>query len=196
MLGQITQSLRMVFVAPVRLYWVQYAALALAAGSALMGASSSKKAAKEAKRAAEREAAIQQEQSRIQIESIAASRDEARHKAKNDIHDTTIAFMQQRASVVAGAGEAGVAGGSIIRTLVDRTRNQQEVSGRALYALEVFNEQSGRDIAGAKVGLAAASQPYKGVSSSSLNLAAGLNFASSALSIGTNADGKWIGYNN
>lgn len=194
MYRQVINSLKMVFLAPVRLHWVQFAALGVSAASALMGYSGSKDAEKAAKEAAEREAAFQKEQARMQRENITVAQEEARHKAKNDIHDTTVAFMRQRASIVAGAGEAGVAGGSVIRSVVDRTRSQQDVSGRALYALEVFNAQAERDKRSADLGLAVAGRDYEGTSSTSLAVASGLNFASQALSIGTNSDGKWVGY--
>jgi len=186
--------MKMVFVAPVRLYWVQYAALGLSAASAVMGFSGSKKAEKEAKRAAKLQAAVQKQQYQMQKEDIAASQDEARHKAKLDIHDTTVAFMQQRAAVVAGAGEAGVTGGSIVRTLVDKNRTQSDVVGRTMYALEKFNEQADRDKRGAALGLQASRQEYKGASTASLAISAGLGFASQALQIGTNRDGEWTGY--
>lgn len=191
---QIRDSLKMVFVAPVRLHWVQIAALGLAAVSSYMGFMGSKDAEKAAKDAAQKEAAIAAEQYKIQKEGIAANQEEAKHKASTDLHDTTIAFMRQRAAVTAGAGEAGVAGGSVTRTIIDKTRGEQDLRGRHMYALEVFNDKAGRDLRSAALGFSAANTPYQGVSTSALAISAGLNFASSALSIGTDKNGDWKGF--
>lgn len=187
------EAMRMVFVAPVRLHWVAAAGLALSAGSAALGFMGSKKSEKAAKKAAEREAMINIMQAELQKDNIAESREEARKKSVNERHETTVAFLQQRASVVAGAGEAGVTGGSITRTLTDRTRQQQNIQGSSLAALDSFNKKADRDIKAANLGLAAASQPYKGTSTSSLAIASGLNFAADALRLGSK-DGEWVGF--
>jgi len=163
--------------------WGMAAGAAIGAASSLMSYSASNKAEKEARDAAEYQAAIAKQQYKLQKESIAASKREAEHKATMDLHDSTVNFMRQRASVVAGAGEAGVAGGSVTRTVVASARSEQDVRGRQMYALEQFKEQSDRELRGAQLGMAGQVTQYKGVDSSTLALQAGLEFASTALSI-------------
>lgn len=184
MLRHIIHSLSLMFVAPVRLNWAWAAAgLAVSAGSAYMGYKGGKKAEKAQQDAAEYSAALNKQKFALQKEQIAAAVDEAQHKASTDLHDTSIAFMKQRSAIIAGAGEAGIAGGSVTRTLVDRIRSEQDIRGRQLTALESFMNKSDRDMVAASYGLAASATPYKGVSGATLALASGLNFASNALSI-------------
>lgn len=189
---QTREAMARMFIAPVRLQWVAVAGLAISALSSAMSFSGAKKAEKANKQAAEREAMINIMQAELQKENIHASQEEARVKSANEKHSTTVAFMQQRASVVAGAGEAGVAGGSITRTIVDKTHQEQDIRGASMYALDVFNRQAMRDLKGADLGLAAASQPYKGTSTSSLAIASGLNFASDLLTVGKSEG--WKGF--
>lgn len=176
-------SLRLLFCPPLRLQWVQYAALGLSAASAYMGYSGSKDTEKARTDAAEHEAALAKQQHKLQTEGIAAAREEAAHRAATDLHDTTVAFLQQRASVLAGAGEAGVAGGSVTRTLTDKTRQEQDIRGRELYALEVFSEQTARDQRATDLGLSGQVTGYNGVSDASLAISSGLGFAADALKI-------------
>lgn len=185
MLGQIIHSLRMLFVAPMRLnaVWMAAAGLAIAAGSALMSYSGGKKAEKAAKEQAAYQNAVMKEQAALQAESIAASKEEARHKSGVNLHDTTVAFMKERARAVAGAGEAGVTGGSIQRTLADKLLQESDVRGREMFDLNSYLKQADRDIRGVNLGLASNVNKYKGVSSGQLALNTGLSFAADALSI-------------
>lgn len=194
MYRQVIDNLRMLFVAPVRLHWVQLAGLGLSAfstGMSFLGSSSKKKAQK---RQAKQEAYYQKLQMEQQTANIQASVEEAEHKAATQIHETTVMMMAQRASVMAGAGEAGVAGASITRTLIDRMHQERTVRGSAYYALDVFKGQAARDLSGADLGLQAATRTFEGVDTSTLALSAGLNFASTALQIGTDASGNWRGF--
>ena len=168
--------------APLGIYGMA-AGAAIGAASAFMGFSASNKAEKEARDAAEYQAAIAKQQYELQKESIAAARREAEHKTTMDLHDSTVMFMRQRASVVAGAGEAGVAGGSVTRTVVASVHAEQDVRGRQMYALEQFKDQSARELSGAQLGMAGQVTQYKGTDSSTLAFTAGLEFASTALSV-------------
>lgn len=185
MLRHIIDSLCLVFVAPMRhnIVPVVAAGIAVAGASAYMGFKGSAKAEKAAQDAAEYQAAIAKQQYKLQKENIAAAKDQAQHKASMDMHDSTVAFMKQRATAMAGAGEAGVAGGSVTRTIVDTVHQQQDVRGRHMYALETYLAQADRDLRGAAIGYASQAKPYEGTSNTQLALQSGLNFASSALSI-------------
>lgn len=163
------------------------AGLAISAGSAISGFMGSSKAEKAARDAAEYQSAIGKKQAKLQQESIAVSKEEARHKASMDLRDTTVAFMQERAAAIAGAGEAGVAGGSVVRTIADKFQQESDIRGRHLYQLNSFVAQADREIRGVQLGLAGQVNTYKGISDSSLALSSGLDFASSALSIGNDA---------
>jgi len=186
MLSLIIKPMKLMFWPTLRLEWVQFAALAVSAAGAAMSYSGGKKAEKAQQDAAEYQAALAKDQYRLQKESIAAAQEEAKSAAANDLHDTTVAFMKQRASVIAGAGEAGVAGGSVTRTIVDSAYQEQATRGRHMSALESYMAKSGRDLKGAAIGMSGAmARDYKGVSNTTLALQSGLNFASSALSIDT-----------
>lgn len=183
MLRQIIESMSMVFVPKFKLNWVMAAGLAVSAASSYMGFKGSSKAEKAAQDAAEYQAALAKQNYKLQKESIAAQREEARHNATMAMRDTTVEAMRQRARVVAGAGESGVAGGSVTRSVVDTMYQEQDVRGRQLYQLESTLAQADRELRGAAIGFAGQSAPRQGTSNASMALASGLNFASSALSI-------------
>ena len=140
MLRHIIKSLSLVFVAPMRLsiapLVVMGAGLAISAASAYMSHQGNKKAEKAAQDAAEYQAAIAKQSLKLEKEVVAAKRAEAQHNAANALRDTTVEAMRQRAAVIAGAGEAGVAGGSVQRSVVDTLYQEQDVRGRQLYGLE------------------------------------------------------------
>ncbi len=187
MLQHIINSLSLMFVAPMRLniapMVVMGAGLAVSAASSYMGFQGNKKAEKAAQDAAEYQAALAKQNYKLQKESIAAQRAEAQHNAAMALRDTTVAAMRQRASAIAGAGEAGVAGGSVQRSVVDTYWQEADVKGRQLYQLESTLAQADRELRGAALSYAGQSQPRQGTSNASMALESGLNFASQALSI-------------
>lgn len=187
MLRHIINSLSLVFVAPMRLniapIAIMGAGLAVSAASAYMGFQGNKKAEKAAQDAAEYQAALAKQQYQLAKDSIAAQRAEAQHNATMAMRDTTVASMRERAALIAGAGEAGVAGGSVTRSVVDTVMQEQDVRGRHLYQLESYLSQADRELRGAALGYAGQAQPRQGTSNMAMALESGLNFASSALSI-------------
>ena len=163
--------------------WGMAAGAAIGGISGFMAGGAADDAAKEAERRAEYMAALAVVQANAKQADIVASKAQARHKNAGEMSDMTVAFMKERANAVAGAGEAGVAGGSVARTMADKFSQEAKAKARGEYSLSSFNENADRAIAGVQIGLAGQINSYEGVSDSAVWGTALMGVASSALTI-------------
>ena len=161
--------------------------------SGFMSGSAADDAEEEMQEMMEYQAALAKVSARAKAADIVASKEQARHKATGEMRDLSIAFMKERANAVAGAGEAGVAGGSVLRTVADKFHQESKVKSSAQFSLDAFNENADRAIAGVQLGLAGQVNEYQGVDDSALMGAALLDVASASLSIAGSAKeaGGW-----
>lgn len=155
-----------------------------------MSGSAADDAAEELEKQMEYQAALAQVQSRAKQADLVAAKEQARHKNVGEMSDMTIAFMKERANAVAGAGEAGVAGGSVARNLADKFSQESKGKARGEYNLDAFNEDSARAISGVHLGLAGQVNTYQGIDDNAVWGAALMDVAGSMLTIGSAVDKK------
>lgn len=137
----------------VKLHWVALAALGLQAAStglSIYGASDAKKKAKDQ---AKQDAALTRAQVETQIETITASKTEAEAQAVQQMSNMARQSAIQRGRILAGAGEAGVAGGSVSSALLETYQHEAEARGSELYNLAAYKRQANRQITAAETGL-------------------------------------------
>lgn len=132
--------------------WVQYAALALSAASTSYGIFGSGKAEKKAKDNAKQDQALQAAAAELQVESIIASKDEAQASAAQKMSDMARQAAIERGRILAGAGEAGIAGASVSSELLVSYFHEADARGRELYNLSAYKRQANRDITAANLG--------------------------------------------
>jgi len=164
--------------------WGAAAGAVLGGISGFMSGSAADDAAEEQEEMMEYQAALAAVQSRAKQADIVASKEQARHKNVGEMNDMSIAFMKERANAVAGAGEAGVAGGSVARTMADKFHQESKAKARGEYNLTAFNEDADRAIAGVQLGLAGQVNQYQGPDDGAIWQAALMDVASAGLSIG------------
>jgi hypothetical protein len=161
--------------------------------SGFMSGGADDDAEKEQEEMMEYQAALAQVTARAKAADIIASKEQARHKNTGEMRDLSVAFMKQRANAVAGAGESGVAGGSVQRTITDQYQQEAVAKGRGKHNIKSFNENADRAIAGVQIGLAGQVNEYQGVNDSALMGSALLDVASAGLAIaGTAKKDGWF----
>jgi hypothetical protein len=149
------KTLRVLFPAVwnVRLHWVQFAALGLQAASTGLSLYGSSQAKKKAKDQVRQDAALTRAATETQIETITASKTEAENKSVQAMSKMARQAMIERGRILAGAGEAGVAGGSVAGALLQTFQYEAENRGEELYNLAAYKRQANREITSAEAGL-------------------------------------------
>lgn len=166
--------------------WGMAAGAVIGGVGGFLSGSAADDAEKELEEQMEYQAALNQVTSRAKTADIVASKVQAREKNTGEMADLAVAFMKERANAVAGAGEAGVAGGSVTRTMSDKFRQEDKAMTRGGKVLDAFNENADRNISGVRLGLAGQVTVYEGVDDSAIWGAALTTVAGSALTIGNN----------
>jgi len=128
--------------------------LAISGISAGLGFVGAKKADKKAKEQAQHDAELRRSATEAQIESIVAAKTEEEKAAATAMSDTSRSAAMARGRILAAAGEAGVAGGSISDQLLVNFAGESESRGRQLYNLKATKRQLNRNIRAAELGLA------------------------------------------
>ena len=154
--------------------------------SGYMSGSAADEAEEEKAEIAEYQAALAQVQMRAKHADIVAAKQQARHKHIDELSDMSVSFMKERSNAIAGAGEAGVAGGSVTRTMADKFSQESKAKGRGEYNLSVFNEDADRQISGVRLGLAGQINKYTGTDDGSSSMKALMDVTAAGLSIGSN----------
>lgn len=161
--------------------------------SGYMSGSAADDAEKELELQIEYQAALSQVTARAQKADLVASKEQAMHKHVGEMRDLSVAFMKERANAIAGAGEAGIAGGSVDRTVTDKFIQESKAKARGEYTIDAFNQDASRAIAGVQIGLAGQIYQYQGVDNGALMGAALMDVANAGLSIAGEAQdsGGW-----
>ena len=149
------------------------AAAVTSIASTALGIAGSKSATKKAEDAAQHDKQLAKRASEIQVEGILASKTEAEAQAAQKMSDLARASAIERGRILAGAGEAGVAGGSVSTQLLASYAREADSRGRELYNLSAYKRQANREVAAAQAGLQVNLGQYKvteGPSTASLAL--------------------------
>lgn len=166
--------------------------------SGYMSGSAADEASEEQEEAMLYQAALAQVTARAKRADIVASKEQARHKNVGEMHDMGVNFMKERANAIAGAGEAGIAGRGVARTMADKFHQESQAKARGEYSLTAFKEDADRAISGVNIGLAGQVFEYEGVDDGDLMKAALMDIAGAGLKIGSaiNSSGgtsAWLG---
>lgn len=119
-------------------------------------------AKKKAKQQAKADAELARHAAEVQINTILDQKTEAEKKAVQNMSLMARESAMQRGRILAGAGEAGIAGGSVSSSLLASYQSEAEARGNELYNLDAYRRQSARQIEAAKAGLAANMPRYEG----------------------------------
>ena len=143
------------------------AALALQAGSMASSYFGGKEAKSNAKDAAKHDAELVRAQAEVQTQTILEARTEAEKQAVQNISGMARQAAIERGRILAGAGEAGGAGGSVSSQLLASYQREAEARGSEIYNLKAYKRQAVRDIAAVEAGLQVNIPKYEGGSSAS-----------------------------
>ena len=128
-------------------------ALGISAGSSIIGYAGAKEADQNAKDKAKHDSELMRAATEVQVDSILAAKTEAEKATVEKMSDMARAAIIERGRIIAAAGEAGVAGGSVSRQLLQSFQYEATSRGRELYNLSAQKRQYNRDIAAAEAGL-------------------------------------------
>lgn len=137
-------------------------ALALQAGSLGISYFGGKEAEKNAKDTAKHDAELVRHQAEVQVNSILDAKTEAEQKAVQNMSVMARQAAIERGRILAGAGEAGVAGGSISSQLLASYQHEAQARGEEVYNLKAYKRQANRDIAAVEAGLQINIPKYEG----------------------------------
>lgn len=143
---------------------IALASLALQAGSMGLSYLGGQEAEKNAKDRAQHDAALVRQQAEVQTQAILDAKSEAEKKAVQNISVMARQAAIERGRILAGAGEAGVAGGSVSSQLLASYQREAEVRGEEVYNLKAYKRQTTREIAAVEAGLQVNLPKYEGSS--------------------------------
>jgi len=125
-----------------------------------------KEAESNAKDKVKHDAELVRQQAEVQTQTILEARTEAEKKAVQNMSLMARNAAIERGRILAGAGEAGVAGGSVSSQLLASYQREAEVRGEEIYNLKAYKRQTVRDIAAVEAGLQVNMPKYEGSSQS------------------------------
>jgi len=132
-------------------------ALAIALGaqalSSGLGFASAKKADKKAKKLAAHDAELHTAAVETQVEGLIAGKVEQENATALKMSRISRQAAIERARIITAAGEAGVAGASVSRQLLETFQHEAEGRGVELYNLKATKDQYNRDINAVQAGL-------------------------------------------
>ena len=135
---------------PVPLLAVALGAQALQSGIGFAGA---KKADKKAKEQAAHDAELHTAAVEAQVEGLIAGKVEQENATALKMSRISRQAAIERARIITAAGEAGVAGASVSRQLLETFQHEAEGRGVELYNLKATKNQYNRDINAVQAGL-------------------------------------------
>jgi hypothetical protein len=125
-------------------------AQALSSGIGFVGA---KKADKKAKEQAQHDAELHKGAVEAQVEGLIAGKEEQEKATALKMSRISRQAAIERARIITAAGEAGVAGASVSRQLLETFQHEAEGRGVELYNLKATKDQYNRDINAVQAGL-------------------------------------------
>lgn len=141
---------------------LELAALGLQAAGLGVSYFGAQEAEKDAKARAAHDTELIRHQAEVQTNTILEARTEAEKKAVQNMSVMARQAAIQRGRILAGAGEAGVAGGSVSGQLLQSYQHEAQARGEEIYNLKAYKRQTVRDIAAVEAGLQVNLPRYEG----------------------------------
>jgi len=112
------------------------------------------KEAKKAKDNAKQAQELARYGAEVQVSQILDAQTEAEKKAVQSMSVMARQAAIERGRIIASAGEAGVAGGSVSQQLLTSYQHEAEARGNEIYNFQAYKRQAGRQIEAVRSGLA------------------------------------------
>lgn len=142
--------------------YLAIAALGLQAAGMGISYLGGKEAESNAKDKVKHDAELVRYQAQVQTSAILDARTEAEQQAVQNLSVMARQSMLERGRILAGAGEAGVAGGSVSSQLLASYQHEAEARGTEIYNLKAYQRQTVRDISAVEAGLQVSLPKYEG----------------------------------